>query len=238
MIKKNPAEERMARDEIEYNDELHRYYIEGKAVPSVTEILKLLKSDEDHYFNTKGPHSGSMIPSAFATNMNRAAKFGTLVHNHCDKYAQGYLKLKDIKKLEEKEKLHVFGFLNFLKDYDLKVATLGKEILSEILVYSLHRRFAGRLDTICTDKKDRFILVDLKCTFEIPVTVGPQTAGYASAFEEIFPGLKIYKRYVCQLTGEEGITQYYNSKELNSPIDLSIFQSALAIYQWRKHYGT
>lgn len=219
----------IVNERVQYNRELHRYYIDGNPVPSVTEIINNKFKD----FAVGGKLS--CMPS-FMKNMQAAANFGNKIHDFTDQYDKGELTKIEIKKMPDKEQTHMIGWLNFLKDFDLEIATIDNTLLSEYLIYSYSRYYAGRFDRICRKRKDgALVMVDLKCTFEIPATVGLQTAGYTHGFEEMHPGIKIKERMCCQLTGEG--KKKYEYLVCTDRLDVVVFLAKLTSLQWDRKNG-
>lgn len=201
-------------DEIVFDAELHRYTVRGEVFPSVTQALDLLND----------------FSKVNADVLERARNFGTAVHE--------MVRLDVVGKLDEDNLDPVLapwlvtwrGWLH---------QTQQRILLSEYRVASLAHRYAGTLDLACINAKTgALMVVDVK-TGQIPATVGPQTAAYLSALQQMdgYPfGASMRTkpvRYCLSLTANGA-----RLIPLKEESDFSIFLSALNCYKFKeKHNG-
>lgn len=193
---------------LEFHEARHEYRLDGEVVPSVTQVTDGLLTDL------------SMVPRDV---LERAAAFGTAVHMTCE--------LDDDDMLDE-DALDV-ALRPYLAGYRKFKAEVKPEVLAnELKVYSRKYGFAGTLDRVM-----RFgrglprCLVDLKTNTQLLPAVGPQTAAYQLAWEEMGnPALT--KRFALQLLPND-----YRLEPLTDPMDRHVFLSCLTVTRWRKTHG-
>jgi hypothetical protein len=158
----------------EFDPAAHRYTLDGRVLPSVTQILRGL----DDFSNVPARvletarDRGRRIPAACNLDV-----LGTLDENTVDDEVAPYLA----------------QFRKFLRESGFMPT------LSECRVYDDKLWYAGTLDLFgdlpdCID-----VQIDIK-SGAIPRSVGPQTAAYACAMYAR-TGLKTRKRYVLKLEG-------------------------------------
>lgn len=105
--------------------------------------------------------------------------------------------------------------------------------LIETRVYSDRYRYAGTPDRYGYFPSRRYSAVlDLKTTAQIMPATGPQTAAYAAALVENGFAKKP-RRFTVQLRTDSS----YRLIEHDDAADLSVFLSALTLYNWRKKHG-
>ncbi|MDP2322527.1 MAG: hypothetical protein Q8N51_00665 [Gammaproteobacteria bacterium] len=155
---------------LEFHAATHTYRLDGRSVPSVTEVLKPLYSFDG-------------IP---ADVMETARVRGSWIHAAVDLYNRGVL---DVATVSEDVKPYLANWLRFL-DESRAIVTAG-----EMRVASRKYGYAGTLDTLCEMPLGE-TLVDVKATAIMPRPVGPQTAGYAQAIMEE-TGAKKHLRRLC-----------------------------------------
>jgi len=156
--------------ELVFSAARHEYRLDGRVLPSVTQILAPL---EDF---------GSVPAEVLA----RAAEFGTHVHQAINLMLRCVL---DWNSLDLALVPYVAGAQRFVEESGLHV------IASEMRVYHKGLHFAGTLDLLADWKGSR-CLFDWK-TGAIPRSTGPQLAGYALALATAAPPVK--RRYCVQL---------------------------------------
>ena len=192
---------------LEFNEEEHRYTWDGTVVPGVTTVLKPLSNYD-------------MVPQHI---MEKAAARGHAVHLATELHDEGTL---DEESMDPTIKPYLDAWKMFRETQGYGI------VVSEARVFSEKGMYAGTLDRIL-EKKGHYYLGDIKSTFAHIPTVGPQTAAYQKAWEEVM-GIKIKGRLSIRLKtdGHPEVT------ELNNRSDLAIFNNCLAIYKWRaQHYG-
>jgi hypothetical protein len=160
---------------IDFEEQGHRYTLNGKPVPGVTSILEPLQKLDD------------IPPDVLAA----AAEFGQHVHAACHLHNVGDL---DWDSLDPRLALYVRGYINFLTDSGMQV------VHSEKRVGSVMYQYCGTLDLFGFLQRGR-ALIDLKSTAALPRIVGPQTAAYNQALYET-TGDKATRRYCLHLKPE------------------------------------
>jgi len=99
---------------------------------------------------------------------NRAAEYGTKVHNEIEDWIKNGIEPKELKSINGK---------NWLENYKLKSSI---NVLSEIIIYSKELRIAGTVDIIAKDNRtDEYILIDWKTSKKITtVSYGYKTGNH------------------------------------------------------------
>lgn len=195
-----------------FDAESHTYRLDGKVLDSVTTILKRL-SREAYRFVDKSV-------------MERAAALGTAVHKLIELDIAGTL---------DEEALHP-DLLSYLQSWRRFLATSGfRPILSEQIVWSARYCYAGQLDLL-GELHDFIALVDAKRCAQVPVTAGPQTAGYEIAARERFPEIfikgKPVKRFALQLNTDGT----HRLVPFTDPDDARVFLSELTSRNFLKKH--
>ena len=196
--------------ELIFNEELHRYTVNGVIVPSVTTIL-----------------SGVGIPDLRFVDkdvLKKACLFGTAAHLACE--------LSDLGELDEDSlDQNLRPMLDQWQAIRKIFVQPGFEVLIEKRIYSALHRYAGTLDRAYVNREKRSLaIVDLKTGAKTP-SAGPQTAAYAKLVaEETGIKFRTVKRYTAHLLHGE---KHGKLAEYKSPTDWSVFLSALNIYQFK-----
>lgn len=194
-----------------YNDELHEYRLDGRVIPSVTQILHDLSSKAYQFVDRK--------------TMEAAAALGTAVHRVIELDCR---KTLNVETLHDDIVPYYGAWLNF-------VALSGFEhIASELRVCSTKYAYAGTLD-LFGKFKSRYCVIDAKRTAQVPRTAGPQTAAYENAFREspiaeqhgILPSTPI-DRYALHLLPDGK----YRLVPFTARNDLRVFLAAQTTYLW------
>lgn len=157
---------------LEFQSEGHTYRLDGREVPSVTQVLEPFSSLE--YVDRE--------------LLRRAAEFGNHVHEACHLFNIDTL---DRRTLDPVLAPYVSAWEQFLDDTGAVV------LQSEHRVASRKFKYAGTVDTTVFWGKSKR-LIDIKSIASLPRTVGPQTAAYAEAYYED-TGERIRDRYCVQL---------------------------------------
>lgn len=160
---------------IEFDEANHRYRLDGRPVPSVTQALE--------------PFTG--LEFVDRETLRRAAEFGSHVHQACHLFNMDVL---DMDTLDPALAPYVAGWAQFLRDTGATV------ILSEYRVASSRYGYAGTFDALVYWGKSQR-LIDIKSGSVVPRTVGPQLAAYAEAYHEMHDK-RIRDRYCIHLPGE------------------------------------
>jgi hypothetical protein len=160
--------------QLQFDEQLHRYTLGGKPLPSVTQVLGLLQ-DWSHVDQE---------------TLAAAAQFGTHVHQAVDLWNRGVL---DERALDPALAPYLAGWRQFLADTGAEVVASEVRMAHRTLLY------AGTCDVILTWRRATCVL-DIK-TGAMPRTVGPQLAAYAKAYEAEFPEARVRRRLALQLDG-------------------------------------
>lgn len=186
----------------------HRYTYHGKALPSVTRVLKVLD-------NFAG------VPPEV---LDFAAQRGTAVHEATA--------LDDNDDLDEGSIDPIIaGYVAAWRDF--KAKTDYAAIAIELPVVHGRLEYAGTLDRVCF-VSGKCAVVDIK-TGLIPLSAGPQLAAYREAYDWMVSAALVERppeipkrRYVVQLR-QDGT---FRLEKYDSPEDLGVFRSALEIRRW------
>lgn len=192
---------------IAFDESAHRYTVNGRAVPSVTEVLR-------------GAQDFSGIPPDV---LEAAANRGRAVHRMVELDISGTL---DEASVHDSIRPHLDHWRAFRESSGFQ------PIACEYLCASARYGYAGRLDLIGTfPDKPGFAVIDLKTSAAIPASVGLQTAGYAQAVAEMAPAwfdsAQPLRRYCLHLTA--GACRI---KALDNSADITVFNAALTIWRW------
>lgn len=141
---------------IDFDPGLHRYHIEGRHVPSVTQVL-------DHL------NDWSHVP---AIDLECARALGREVHEACNLMVRAQL---DFTRLDPAIRPYVDGAQKFLQENE------GVILASELRMGSSALGFAGTLDLLLEQDTDLWV-IDWKTSQVVPTTVGAQTAAYEILF--------------------------------------------------------
>ena len=200
-----------------YNDELHRYTLDGRVIPSVTTIIH--------------PLSAELYKFVDKDVMMKAAALGTAVHKVIELDIKGTL---DLESLHDDIVPYYSAWLHFVSLSGFKM------LASECRVHSDRYVYAGTLDLVGTLPTStggiEYVIIDAKRCASVPRTAGPQTAGYEMALREnppegvvIPPGAPI-KRYALHLktNGSYALVPFTDKG------DARVFLSCLSIHSWSK----
>lgn len=159
---------------ISFREEGHQYEIDGRSVPSVTQVT-------DQLHNFTGSHDATA-----------AMERGTAIHKACELFTLGTL---DWTTVDESIYPEVQTYANWLD------TSKFKPLLVEEMVGSKQFRFAGRLDLFGVWKTG-LALIDWKTGGEYPAYQF-QTAGLEIALKEMLPVAFKVDRYCLYLKGEK-----------------------------------
>lgn len=192
---------------IELDEATHTYTVDGKVVPSVTQILDPLNDFDG-------------VPPDI---LERARQFGTAVHKMVELWERNVLDVEDLDP----------ALKPYLAQYQAAMQHTGWGVIaSEARVAHPALGYAGTLDLVVRDRKDRPAVVDVK-SGQIPLTVGAQVAAYASAYTTMLGDSAKYRRYCLQITPNA-----FKVVELTEASDWSLFVSALNVHKFKeKHHG-
>ena len=160
---------------LQFDPAAHRYTVNGRVWPSVTQVLDLLQD-------------WSRVPLA---TMLAAQRFGDHVHLACHLWNAGRLD-------EDSLDAELVPYLNGWKRF---IAETGAEVIeSELRVHHPELRYAGTLDSIVRCRGEAW-LVDIK-SGQVPATVGAQTAAYERALHASTE-LRVKRRKCVQLMAND-----------------------------------
>jgi hypothetical protein len=142
---------------IDFNAEKHEYKINGKDVPSVTQVLSL--AGEFKNINKE--------------ILSKAARFGTAVHKATELYDLGTLNLE---KLDPALMPYLEAWKKFLVETNFKVRDI------EYMV-GTSQGYAGTIDRIGYFN-DELTILDIKSGSTLPRTTPLQLSAYAAAYNE------------------------------------------------------
>ena len=196
-----------------FDSATHTYTLDGVRLPSVTQVLDQL-----------GSYAG--IPVEV---LARKAEIGDAVHLCTELYDRDEL---DIDSVPHEIAGYFSAWLRF------RDGTGFTPLLIEEKVYSKTFRYAGTLDRTGTFSKvkgikpDAQVMVDLKCTYRLMASVGPQTAAYVAALNE-HNLVQIRRRFAVRLVSDGS----YQLEELKDPTDLFVFLAATTLYHWKQRHA-
>jgi hypothetical protein len=195
---------------LEFDAAEHRYTLGGRILPSVTQILKPLVD-----------YAG--IPEAI---LNKAADRGNYVHKCCEMYLLGTL---DQDAIDEECAPYFQGFRLFADETGFEPELIEQRVYHTRLMYAGTVDLGGVLPAIGGKRKPHRAMIDIKTTFKLMKSVGPQTAAYADAWASQNPKeLHFDERYGLQLK-KDGT---YKLQPMRSPSDKNTFLSCLNIYNF------
>lgn len=146
--------------EISFDEADHEYRINGVAVPSVTGIVAALREKS----------------GASDETMEYKRQLGKAVHKAIELHERDDLDLGSM----DPDTLPFFeAWLEFKREAGFQV------IECERIVYSKKLLYAGTLDVVGHRSTQELELLDAKCVWAMDAATGPQTAGYAIAYEEL-----------------------------------------------------
>jgi hypothetical protein len=180
---------------VDFDESTHTYRVGGKVVPGVTSILAPLQD----------------FGRVSADVLDRKRRLGTHVHWCCEALDMG----GEVEVWDDAIP-YVDAYLEFM-------AKTGALVIdNERIVFHPIHRYAGTLDRVLEIGGDEWV-VDLKTAVSCPASVGPQTAGYAQAYD----GSRQFRRGALMLdkTGRPRLI------ELASPDDWPVFLSCLTVYR-------
>lgn len=189
---------------LEFKEETHQYFYNGLEVPSVTQIIS-------------ASNVGALdnIPTSILDN---ASERGTAVHQAIEFYNKyQFSNISDDYK----------GYFEAYKKWREQRAEYEVKIKSELQVYHKILNYAGTIDMLITNTKNKNILVDIKTTNELNMKyVSLQLSAYKEALHS--QGIEVEGMYVLWLKND-GTYEY---KEV--PDKKNIFMYSLLLYNFWK----
>lgn len=199
---------------LSFDRETHQYYWNGEPVVNVTRIT-----------NSLNDYAG--IPEEV---MRAAADRGDAVHYATELYDRGELGAPE----DQPEVLqgYIRAWVKFRDDTGFEPQNIEARVFSEKYRYAGTLDRAGFFARLKHVKTDALCLLDIKATASVMPGVGPQTAAYKQAYEEMHRK-QIKRRFAVQLKPDG----QYCLEELYRASDLSVYLSAMTLYAWReRHY--
>lgn len=183
----------------------HTYHLDGQRLPSVTDILGLLQNFDS-------------IPWA---TLERARQRGERVHAMVNAYNRGAFDAGA--DYPDDVACYLDGWDAFMRETGAVV------VASEQPVYHPGLRYAGKPDSVLSWKGGRLLIPDVKATWDVPPTVGAQTAAYAEAYRAQH-NLRASQRIDrgCVHLTRDG----YEFHPRADSADWSLFVSTLNVYRW------
>lgn len=192
-----------------FDEPTHTYRLDGEVIPSVTTLLSPLTE-----------YAG--IPKAV---MEKAAERGNNVHKACEMFLWGTL---DEDLLDEEYVPYLSAFKQFMDDTGFVVELIEERVFHKKLRYAGTVDLGGVFPGLGRRTKSHRAIIDIKTTFKLMRSVGPQLAGYNDAWSSMKTGEKFDERYALQLKK----TGKYVLEPLKSKTDSNVFLSCLNIYNF------
>lgn len=188
-----------------FDEESHTYRYDGIVVPGVTSILKPLTSYDS-------------VPAAV---LDAASQFGKAVHRACELDDLGVL---DESTLDDALLPYLMAWRKFSEDFSVQWEVI------ESPMYHMTMRYAGTADRIGKVRRLSAV-VDIKTTYELMPTNGPQLAAYARLHDPALGNL--LDRMAVQLKADGT----YVAKAYKDPTDWPMFASLLTLRTWCKQHS-
>lgn len=189
----------------------HAYTLDGKRLPNVTGILAPLSE-----------YAG--IPRHI---LDAAAERGNNVHKAVELYLWDML---DEDSLAEEYRPYLEAFKKFQQETGFEAAFIEERVYHRDLMYAGTIDLGGTLPPRGRMKKSKFALIDIKTTFRLMQSVGPQIAAYFEAWNSHKPARPFEERFGLQLK-KDGT---YVLKPYTSSTDFNVFRSCLAVHNYMR----
>lgn len=195
---------------IAFKEADHTYWLDGRRLPGVTEILKIATHDDFRFVD----------PAVLARNAALGTAVHALIEADCKGAAQAAFEAAP------------FDALPYFDMWRHFILTSGfRVIASELRVHSPRYGYAGTLDLI-GELNGRLALVDAKRTASVPRSAGPQTAAYEQAARESYPAMigegVTVDRFALHLSPSG-----WRLVPFRDRADLRVFLSCLTVLNWR-----
>ena len=186
---------KLQKSGIDFNSEEHRYFLNGKELCGITDIIK------KHIF----PNLYADIPPFI---LNRAAERGTMIHESIELLDSGFEPKETTQELESYKRIK----------HDNGLKTLENEYL-----VTDGENFASAIDLVLTNGGKNIILADIKTTSVLNKEyVRWQLSIYAYLFEMQNPSLKADKLFVIWLRGDK--SEYAEVERIDTEIIKDLLQ--------------
>lgn len=158
-------------NDLTFDELTHTYFIGDERIPSVSEIMR--------------PLTKPVMDSVPPWRLDKARDRGLRVHQAISDYI-----LFDI--IDEEYRKWIETFRLFLHENELQV------VYSEFMLTD--GEYAGTIDLLLKDAKNRLILVDMKATYAIPKSINTQLGAYSLLLS--YNGYEVYKSACLHLKEE------------------------------------
>jgi hypothetical protein len=190
---------------LHFDEENHKYTVDGVVVPSVTQLLRPISPD----FERINPEV-----------LERKRALGSAVHLACELDDTG--ELDDVSTHPE-----VFGYVLAWRKF--KSDTGAAVLMNEQRLYHRTLRFAGTLDRLVQVRNGDVYLIDLKTSISMHDSYGVQLAGYQLLIDDdtSIPTTKLARKGLqLKADGAYKLVPYDNHN------DEACFRALLAIHNW------
>lgn len=188
-----------------FDEASHTYHFGGQVVPGVTSILKPLTNYDS-------------VP---ASVLDAASQFGKAVHRACELDDLGTL---DEASLDPALAPYLAAWRKFSAEHSVQWDVIETPMYHQVM------RYAGTADRI-GKVRGLSAVVDIKTTYELMPTNGPQLAAYARLHDPALGNL--IDRIGVQLKGDGT----YVAKTYKDPTDWPVFASLLTLRTWCKQHN-
>lgn len=159
-------------EELTFDEIMHRYYVDGTEVPSVSRVMEPLKDANYAGISDK--------------TLKKAADKGTAVHDAIENFVKF-----GIEDINPEYKPYYDAFMSWWQEK--RPIVVG----SEIRVYHKLLGYAGTIDLLCYID-DLLTLIDFKTTYTVSdMSCGVQLEAYAKALES--HGIKVDQKMILHL---------------------------------------
>lgn len=159
-------------EELTFDEIMHRYYVDGAEVPSVSRVMEPLKDANYAGISDK--------------TLKKAADKGTAVHDAIENFVKF-----GIEDINPEYKSYYDAFMSWWQEK--RPIVVG----SEIRVYHKLLGYAGTIDLLCYID-DLLTLIDFKTTYTVSdMSCGVQLEAYAKALES--HGIKVDQKMILHL---------------------------------------
>jgi hypothetical protein len=192
-----------------FDEALHEYRLDGRRLPSVTQIIAPLKD----------------FAGVPADVLERKRALGVAVHKACE--------LDDLGELDDETTAplvlgHVRGWRRFKVEHRVAV------LLNERQLYHPTLRFAGTLDRVCglaSDTTASVWLLDLKTSADALPSYGVQLAGYQLLLPTLGDDCPPVPNRGALLLRDDGT---YKLQQYRNPNDEACFRALLSVHHWKE----
>ena len=221
-----------------FDEKSHRYTLDGKEIPSVTQVLQVIAKPALVYWGVNkaiGKVSDALRPDTPYTEgklremlsearrepnkvKDEASSRGKVVHEWVERYING-----DRPEMPDNQEIrgYVECFKNWVEEENVKLEE------SEVMVFNDKEGYCGTLDVIAKVKRKRY-LIDVKTSKNIYPEHLLQTAAYQAAYKK-----KIHGRIILKLQPTKE-AEYLVTQDFEN--DYRAFLGALELYKFIKNF--